>query len=77
MFGGNGGAEPILDTPALVTVTLVVGGLVAAHWLMRTRTLESMLARRHPVPIAAALGAMAFAIAATQGAGNAFIYFQF
>jgi alginate O-acetyltransferase complex protein AlgI len=77
MFGGNAGAEPILDTPAVAMVALVVGGLVAAHWWMRSNTLESMLARRHPVPIAAALGAMAFAIAATQGAGHAFIYFQF
>ena len=77
MFGGNGSAEPILDTPQLAMVALIVGGLVAAHWLMRNATLESMLARRHPVPLAAGLGGMAFAIAATQGAGNAFIYFQF
>jgi alginate O-acetyltransferase complex protein AlgI len=77
MFGANGAVDPILDTPQLAMVGLIVGGLVAAHWLMRTSTLESMLARRHPVPLAAALGGMAFAIAATQGAGNAFIYFQF
>jgi len=77
MAGANGAAEPILDTPALTMVALIVAGLVIAHWLMRTSTLESMLARRHPVPLAAALGGMAFAIAATQGAGNAFIYFQF
>jgi alginate O-acetyltransferase complex protein AlgI len=77
MFGLNADAKPILAMPHLGLVTLIVGGLVAAHWLMRTRTLEAMLARRHPVPIALALGGMAFAVAAAQGQGNAFIYFQF
>ncbi len=77
MFGGNADAPPILTTAHLAMVTLIVGGIVTAHWLMRTRTLEAMLARRHPLPLAAALGAMAFAVVAAQGAGNAFIYFQF
>jgi alginate O-acetyltransferase complex protein AlgI len=77
MFGGNADAPPILTSAHLAMVTLIVGGIVAAHWLMRTRTLEAMLARRHPLPLAAALGVMAFAVVAAQGAGNAFIYFQF
>jgi alginate O-acetyltransferase complex protein AlgI len=77
MFGGNADAPPILTTAHLAIVALIVGGIVIAHWLMRTRTLEAMLARRHPLPLSAALGAMAFAIVAAQGAGNAFIYFQF
>jgi alginate O-acetyltransferase complex protein AlgI len=58
-------------------VALIVTGIVLAHWLMRSQTLEAMLARRHPLPLAAALGLMAFAVVAAQGAGNAFIYFQF
>jgi len=77
MFGLNADARPMLDTQDVVFVGAIVAGLVGAHWLMRTRTLEAMLARRHPLPLAAALGLMAFAIAITQGAGNAFIYFQF
>src|SRR5688500_3663130 len=77
MFGFNGDAAPILPTADLTLVALIVGGIVAAHWLMRSRTLEAMLARQHPVPLAAALGLMAFAVVAAQGAGNAFIYFQF
>ncbi len=77
MFGGNAGAEPILGTADLTMVAVIVIGIVIAHWLMRRRTLEAMLARRHPVPLAAGLGLMAFSIAAAQGAGNAFIYFQF
>jgi alginate O-acetyltransferase complex protein AlgI len=77
MAGANAKVEPILTSAHVTLVALIVAGIVAAHWLMRTRTLEAMLERRHPAPLAAALGAMAFAIAITQGAGNAFIYFQF
>jgi alginate O-acetyltransferase complex protein AlgI len=77
MSGQNRGAEPILDTVFLVVVPLVVTGIVVSHWLMRTRTLESVLARAHPALVAAAWGAMIFAIVISQGTGNAFIYFQF
>jgi alginate O-acetyltransferase complex protein AlgI len=77
MAGGNAAAAPILPTVDLVTTTLIVTGLVTAHWLMRTRTLESMLQRTPAIPLSAALGVMAFAIVIAQGAGNAFIYFQF
>ena len=77
MFGGNAQAQPILGTAHLTLVALIVGGIVAAHWLMRMRTLEAMLARRQPAALSAALGVMAFAVVVAQGAGNAFIYFQF
>jgi alginate O-acetyltransferase complex protein AlgI len=77
MFGGNAGAAPILGIAQLTLVATIVAGIVAAHWLLRQRTLEAMLAQRHPLPLAVGLGAMAFAVAATQGSGTAFIYFQF
>ena len=77
MFGGNASAAPILTTANLAMTALIVGGLVAAHWLMRERTLESMLERAPAVSLSAALGVMAFTIVIAQGAGNAFIYFQF
>jgi alginate O-acetyltransferase complex protein AlgI len=77
MAGANAQGEPLLSSAHVTLVALIVAGIVCAHWLMRTRTLETMLERRHPVPLAAGLGLMAFAIAITQGAGNAFIYFQF
>jgi alginate O-acetyltransferase complex protein AlgI len=44
---------------------------------MRTRTLESVLARAPVLLLTGAWVAMAFAIVIEQGAGNAFIYFQF
>ena len=77
MFGLNAGAQPILTTANLVLASAIVAGIVAAHWLMRTRTLESMLAQRRPALLAAAWALMLFAVVATQGEGNAFIYFQF
>lgn len=77
MFGANADAVPILPAIELITTALIVGGIVAAHWLMRTRTLESMLARV-PAPVLSAVWAcLAFAIVIEQGSGNAFIYFQF
>jgi alginate O-acetyltransferase complex protein AlgI len=77
MSGQNGAAKPILDTVFLVVVPLVVAGIVISHWLMRRQTLESMLARTHPVVVATAWGLMIFIIIISQGTGNAFIYFQF
>jgi alginate O-acetyltransferase complex protein AlgI len=58
-------------------VLAVVGGLVLSHWLMRTRTLESVVARAPAAAVCVVWALMAFAIIIAQGAGNAFIYFQF
>lgn len=77
MFGGNAEAAPILPVVHLVMVSLIVGGIVVAHWLMRERTLESAIARVPAWCLAMLWGLMAFAIIIAQGAGNAFIYFQF
>jgi alginate O-acetyltransferase complex protein AlgI len=47
------------------------------HWYMRDVTLESVVARTPSAVVAILWGLMAFAIVISQGAGNAFIYFQF
>jgi alginate O-acetyltransferase complex protein AlgI len=77
MLGQNAQAKPILATSLLVFVAVIVGGIVLTHWLMRARTLESVVARAHPMAICAVWALMAFAIVIAQGSGNAFIYFQF
>jgi alginate O-acetyltransferase complex protein AlgI len=77
MVGANGGAKPIMGTQLLVPALVIVAGLVAAHWRMRERTLESAIAATSPWLLGALWGLMLFAIAIAQGAGNAFIYFQF
>ncbi len=77
MLGQNGHAQPILETPSLVFVAAIVGGIVLTHWLMRARTLESVVARTPAFAVSAVWALMAFAIVIAQGSGNAFIYFQF
>ena len=77
MLGMNSMAKPILPTVHLAMVALIVGGIVAAHWSMRERTLESALARMPAPLLSLAWGLMLFAIVIAQGTGNAFIYFQF
>ena len=77
MLGFNGSAKPILPTVFIVSVAAIMPLLVAVHWYMRERTLESALARVPAPVIALAWGLMAFLIVISQGAGNAFIYFQF
>jgi alginate O-acetyltransferase complex protein AlgI len=77
MAGQQAGAAPILPAVDVIAVAVIVSGIVATHWLMRERTLESVIART-PAPLLAALWAcLAFAIVIEQGSGNAFIYFQF
>ena len=77
MLGLNGGAKPILPTVFIASVATIVPALVAVHWYMRNRTLESAVARVPPVLLALLWGLMVFLIVISQGAGNAFIYFQF
>jgi len=77
MFGMNAEATPILPTVHLAMVALIVSGIVVAHWLMRNRTLESAVARVPATVLSGTWAVMLFAIVIAQGAGNAFIYFQF
>ena len=58
-------------------MAVIVGGIVLVHWLMRGRTLESVVARAPAAAITLVWAVMAFAIVIAQGSGNAFIYFQF
>jgi len=77
MFGLNVAAVPILPSVHLVMVALIVGGIVFTHWQMRNQTLETAIVRVPAMLLAGVWGLMLFAIVIAQGAGNAFIYFQF
>jgi alginate O-acetyltransferase complex protein AlgI len=77
MAGLNGNAAPVLSSYALISVALVVGSLLLVHGLMRSRTLESVVARAPALALSTAWALMAFAVVIAQGTGNAFIYFQF
>ena len=77
MVGANAQAVPILPTAHLVMVTVIIAGIVFTHWRMREQTLETALARVPAVVLSGAWALMLFTIVIAQGAGNAFIYFQF
>ena len=77
MFGLNEHSTPILPDVELFMVATILGGLLLAHWFMRTRTLESVLARAPVSVLVSTWAALLFSILIEQGAGNAFIYFQF
>ena len=77
MVGLNADAKAILPTAHLLPVIAIVTGIVAAHWLMRERTLESAIARVPAAVLSVTWALMLFAIVIAQGTGNAFIYFQF
>jgi len=77
MFGMNSTAKPILPTVHLVFVSLIILGIVFAHWRMREQTLETAIAKVPAAVLSGVWAVMAFAVVIAQGAGNAFIYFQF
>ncbi|MDZ4811322.1 MAG: MBOAT family O-acyltransferase [Pseudomonadota bacterium] len=77
MFGANADAAPILPNVHVIAVSVIIGMIVCTHWVMRERTLESTVARVPSWLLSIVWGLMAFAIVIAQGAGNAFIYFQF
>jgi alginate O-acetyltransferase complex protein AlgI len=77
MFGANLHAQPVLAGIYLVTTTVIIGVLLAAHWSMRSQTLEAAIARAHPAALTALWTIMAFAVVIQHGESNGFIYFQF
>ena len=77
MFGGSVEPRAVLAALPLLYAAVIVGGIFVTHWLMRERTVGSVVARIPAWLVAAGLGAMLFAVIIEQGTGDAFIYFQF
>ena len=77
MAGVNSGAEPLLAGAYLISTATIIAGLLLAHGYMRNRTLESVVARVHPVPLTLVWAVMAVAVLTEHGTGAAFIYFAF
>ncbi len=77
LLGLNAEALPLLAGVHVLSVALIVAAIVGAHAGMRSRTLESVLARVPAAALATTWALMAFAIIIEQGDGDAFIYFQF
>jgi len=77
MIGLNPVAKPLVTGIYIISTILIVSGIVAAHWVMRDRTLEAVVAKVHPAIVTIVLALMATAVIIEHGTGNAFIYFQF
>ncbi len=70
-------AQPILPTLGILKVVGIMGAIVGAHIWLRERRIED-LGKSVPAPVLTASWAvMLFSIILMQGAGDAFIYFQF
>ena len=69
--------KKVLPTIDIVQVSVVIGVMLAAHGFMRERALHEVVGAAPRWLVGLAWGAMLWAIIVTQGAGNAFIYFQF
>ena len=77
MFGLAGEGRKVLYGNGIIAVAAVTAVMLVAHWRLRDTTLEAAVERTPAWIIAAVWAAMVFAVIATQGSGNAFIYFQF
>jgi alginate O-acetyltransferase complex protein AlgI len=77
MFGMNHHAQPVVAAIYLITTALIMGGLLLAHSLMRSKTLEMAIAQLRPGTLAAVWTILAFAVVIQHGESNGFIYFQF
>jgi len=69
--------RPVLYWNDIVIVALIIGGMLAAQWRLRVTRLETLVSAAPMWSIALLWTSMTFALIAEQGAGDAFIYFQF
>jgi len=77
MFGLAVEPVAVLPTMFMIKVGVIVTGIVTIQWLMRNRTLEDVVASAPWWLTGLVVAAMLFAVIVSQGAGEAFIYFQF
>lgn len=77
MAGLHAHAAAVLPTVKILETAVCLAGLLSAQLYMRDRSLEDVVTQASPRLVTAAWACMAFAIIITQGAGSAFIYFQF
>jgi len=67
----------ILTTFSILSVIGVMVGMLATHWWMRERSLESVVSKLSWWQVGLIWSVMLFLLIINQGGGNAFIYFQF
>src|SRR6266481_4349359 len=77
MFGQHAHGDAILSTREMLQVAFVTVGMISVHCSLRESNIETAVACLPRWAVTAAWALMACAIILTQGASNAFIYFQF
>lgn len=77
MFGLAKETEKVLYLNEIIPAFLVIAGMVATHWAMRSTTKEAIIAKTPAWTIAVVWAFMLFMLVITQGSDSAFIYFQF
>src|SRR5436305_15624 len=77
MFGQHAHGDAILSTREMLQVAFVTIGMISVHCSLRDSNIEIAVTRLPRWVVTAAWALMACAIILTQGASNAFIYFQF
>jgi alginate O-acetyltransferase complex protein AlgI len=77
MAGATSGQNVVLYWNDICAVGLIVGGMLVVQWRLRTTPLETLVAAAPPWSVVTIWAVMGFALIAAQGAGDAFIYFQF
>jgi alginate O-acetyltransferase complex protein AlgI len=71
------GGELVLGPHMVAIVSAITIGMLVAHWTMRDRRIEDVVARAPWGLTVLTWAGMLFLIIITQGSGDAFIYFQF
>ncbi len=77
MFGVAKDPAKVLYWNEIIPAALVVSGMVATHWRLRSTTKEALI-EKMPLWLVVLAGTfMLFMLVITQGSDSAFIYFQF
>ncbi|MGO4781282.1 MBOAT family protein, partial [Lysobacter sp. 2RAB21] len=77
MIGLHADAAPILSLYQIVLSLVCVALTLFAHWHMRDKELEHVVARAPQWLLVSTMSGMLFLTIITQGNGDGFIYFQF
>jgi len=77
MAGATTSQHAVLYWSDISAVCVIVGGMLAAQWHLRSTRLEAVVSAAPLWSVALLWSCMTFALVAEQGAGDAFIYFRF
>ncbi|PWT70751.1 MAG: membrane-bound O-acyltransferase family protein [Bacteroidetes bacterium] len=77
MFGRASDAKPLLSTLAIIKISVIVGGMLIVHWLMREKRILTLVYRWPWWVVGILWSIILLAIIFSQASSSSFIYFQF